>query len=270
MNMDLIYRQLDQLLENGRIEETEDFLIAALRQAQQEGDYNSLIALLNEMAGYQKEIGKPDKALAYGAQAIELMKRLHMTETAVFGTTLLNVANACRDAGKLPEAYQLYMEAFPVFEKHFAPDDVYYASLYKNLGLLFQETEEYERAVECLERALAVIQGKPQLKEQAMVIRQQIDRLLAVIRKQQQEQFDRQEAYYREQRNEAEEVKKEPTREELAEALIHMECEAFRQIRENRYADWDVESLKEYIYEFKMTQQQGVNPLALEWADKNE
>ena len=49
-----------------------------------------------------------------------------------------------------------------------------------------------------------------------------------------------------------------------------MECEAFRQIRENRYADWDVESLKEYIYEFKTTWEQGVNPLALEWADKNE
>ena len=148
------------------------------------------------------------------------------------------------------------MEAFPVFEKHFAPDDTYYASLYKNLGLLFQETQEYERAVECLERALAVIQGKPEYQKQTMVIRRQIDRLLAVIRKQQQEQFDRQEA--------------SAEKKELIEALIHMECEAFRQIRENRYADWDVESLKEYIYEFKMTREQGVNPLALEWAEKNE
>ena len=194
MNMELVYKQLDELLQMGRIEETEDFLIAAMGRAQQEGDYNSLIALLNEMTGYQKETGKPDKAVAYGAQAIELMKQLGMTKTAVFGTTLLNVANACREAGKLPEAYQLYMEAFPVFEKHFAPDDTYYASLYKNLGLLFQETQEYERAVECLEKALAVIQGKPEYQKQTMVIRRQIDRLLAVIRKQQQEQFDRQEA----------------------------------------------------------------------------
>ena len=240
MNMEIVYKQLDELLQMGRIEETEDFLIAAMGRAQQEGDYNSLIALLNEMTGYQKETGKPDKAVAYGAQAIELMKQLGMTKTAVFGTTLLNVANACREAGKLPEAYQLYMEAFPIFEKHFAPDDTYYASLYKNLGLLFQETQEYERAVECLEKALAVIQGKPEYQKQTMVIRRQIDRLLAVIRKQQQEQFDRQEA------------------------------SAFRQIRENRYADWDVESLKEYIYEFKMTREQGVNPLALEWAEKNE
>lgn len=256
MNMELVYKQLDELLQMGRIEETEDFLIAAMGQAQQEGDYNSLIALLNEMTGYQKETGKPDKAVAYGAQAIELMKQLGMTKTAVFGTTLLNVANACREAGKLPEAYQLYMEAFPVFEKHFAPDDTYYASLYKNLGLLFQETQEYERAVECLEKALAVIQGKPEFQKQTMVIRRQIDRLLAVIRKQQQEQFDRQEA--------------SAEKKELIEALIHMECDAFRQIRENRYADWDVESLKEYIYEFKMTREQCVNPLALEWADKNE
>lgn len=256
MNMELVYKQLDELLQMGRIEETEDFLIAAMGRAQQEGDYNSLIALLNEMTGYQKETGKPDKAVAYGAQAIELMKQLGMTKTAVFGTTLLNVANACREAGKLPEAYQLYMEAFPVFEKHFAPDDTYYASLYKNLGLLFQETQEYERAVECLEKALAVIQGKPEYQKQTMVIRRQIDRLLAVIRKQQQEQFDRQEA--------------SAEKKELIEALIHMECEAFRQIRENRYADWDVESLKEYIYEFKMNREQGVNPLALEWAEKNE
>ena len=96
MNMELVYKQLDELLQMGRIEETEDFLIAAMGRAQQEGDYNSLIALLNEMTGYQKETGKPDKAVAYGAQAIELMKQLGMTKTAVFGTTLLNVANACR------------------------------------------------------------------------------------------------------------------------------------------------------------------------------
>ena len=99
MNMELVYKQLDELLQMGRIEETEDFLIAAMGRAQQEGDYNSLIALLNEMTGYQKETGKPDKAVAYGAQAIELMKQLGMTKTAVFGTTLLNVANACREAG---------------------------------------------------------------------------------------------------------------------------------------------------------------------------
>ena len=110
--------------------------------------------------------------------------------------------------------------------------------------------------MECLEKALAVIQGKPEYQKQTMVIRRQIDRLLAVIRKQQQEQFDRQEA--------------SAEKKELIEALIHMECEAFRQIRENRYADWDVESLKEYIYEFKTTREQGVNPLALEWAEKNE
>ena len=257
MNMELVYKQLDELLQMGRIEETEDFLIAAMGRAQQEGDYNSLIALLNEMTGYQKETGKPDKAVAYGAQAIELMKQLGMTKTAVFGTTLLNVANACREAGKLPEAYQLYIwKHFRYLKKHFAPDDTYYASLYKNLGLLFQETQEYERAVECLEKALAVIQGKPEYQKQTMVIRRQIDRLLAVIRKQQQEQFDRQEA--------------SAEKKELIEALIHMECEAFRQIRGNRYADWDVESLKEYIYEFKMTREQGVNPLALEWAEKNE
>ena len=89
MNMELVYKHLDELLQMGRIEETEDFLIAAMGRAQQEGDYNSLIALLNEMTGYQKETGKPDKAVAYGAQAIELMKQLGMTKTAVFGTTLL-------------------------------------------------------------------------------------------------------------------------------------------------------------------------------------
>ena len=84
MNMELVYKQLDELLQMGRIEETEDFLIAAMGRAQQEGDYNSLIALLNEMTGYQKETGKPDKAVAYGAQAIELMKQLGMSKSTYY------------------------------------------------------------------------------------------------------------------------------------------------------------------------------------------
>ena len=37
MNMELVYKQLDELLQMGRIEETEDFLIAAMGRAQQEG-----------------------------------------------------------------------------------------------------------------------------------------------------------------------------------------------------------------------------------------
>ena len=161
MDMNAVYKRLDEMFQSGQSAQAEDFLIECLQQAQTEGDFNSLIMLLNEMIGYCRETGQKEKSLAYSSQVIQLMQQLGMTDSVAYGTTLLNVANACRAAGKLDEAYQFYMEVFPIYEKHLQPDDFYYAGLYNNMSLLFQEMEDYEKSVECLEKALRIVRHTP-------------------------------------------------------------------------------------------------------------
>lgn len=161
MDMKQIYTKLQQYFADGRMSEAEDFLIEMMKEAQQISDYNSLIMLLNEMIGLCRESGQKEKSLAYGAQVLQLMQQLGMQDSEAYATTLLNVATACRAAGKHVEAYQFYMEVFPLYEKWLPAGDYHFASLYNNMSLLFQETGEYERAAECQGKALAVLEAIP-------------------------------------------------------------------------------------------------------------
>ena len=147
MDMNQVYVTLDEMFAGGRNDEAEDFLIACLQKANEEGDYNSVIMLLNEMIGFCRETGQKEKSIAYSSQVIELMQKLGMEDSVPYATTLLNVANALRAAGRLEEAYRFYKEVFPIYDRHLRPDDFYYASLYNNLSLLLQEMGEYEEAI---------------------------------------------------------------------------------------------------------------------------
>ena len=159
MDMKQIYAKLQQFFAAGQTAEAEDFLIEMMKQAQQIDDYNSLIMLLNEMIGLCRESGQKEKSLAYGSQVLQLMQQLGLQDSEAYATTLLNIATACRAAGKHVEAYQFYMEVFPLYEKWLEPGDWHFASLYNNMSLLFQETGEYERAAECQGKALAVLEA---------------------------------------------------------------------------------------------------------------
>ncbi len=163
MDMNRVYATLDEMFASGQASEAEGFLIDMMKQARGEEDYNALVMLLNEMIGYCRETGQKEKSIGYSSQVIELMERLGLTGTVAYGTTLLNVANALRAAGKLEEAYRFYMDVFPIYEANLRPDDFYYASLYNNLSLLLQEMGEFEEAIECLQKALLLAertQGK--------------------------------------------------------------------------------------------------------------
>ena len=161
MDMNQVYRTLEQYFDKGDLAGAEDFLIEKLKEAQAAEDYPSLIMLLNEMMGFCRETGQKEKSLGYGGQVLTLMEQLGMRDSEAYGTTLLNVATACRAAGKYAESYQFYMQIFPLYEKHLPAGDYRFASLYNNMSLLFQETEEYERSAEYLGKALAILNKLP-------------------------------------------------------------------------------------------------------------
>ena len=161
MDMNQIYERLEQFFAAGDLNGAEDFLIDKLKEAQAAEDYQSLIMLLNEIMGFCRETGQKEKSLGYGGQVLRLMEQLGMTDSEAYGTTLLNVATACRAAGKYTEAYQFYMQIFPLYEKWLPAGDYRFAGLYNNMSLLFQETGEYERGAEYLGKALAILERLP-------------------------------------------------------------------------------------------------------------
>ena len=81
---------------------------------------------------------------------------MHLEGSVSYATTLLNAANAHRAAGLLQESLELYRQVFPVYEKTLPADSMYYANLYNNISLLYQEMQEYDKAKESLLKALSI------------------------------------------------------------------------------------------------------------------
>lgn len=161
MELDKILEQLQELFGTYQIERVETFLEEKIEQAFAAGDMSTVITLMNEMIGYLRDTGKNDKALYYCDRVLALMKQERLEGSLPYATTLLNVANAYRAAGRLQESMVQYRTVLRLYDGRVAQDDMLYASLFNNMSLLYQEMGDYENACRCLKNALAIVMTKP-------------------------------------------------------------------------------------------------------------
>ncbi len=156
MNINEVLQELDSLFTEQNVEKIELFLEEHRAKAKQEEDSASLLVLYNETIGFYRETGNYEKSVAMCHEAIALAKDMGLEGSVAYATTLLNAANAHRAAGCLQESLDFYMQVFPVYDKTLAPNDMYYANLYNNISLLYQEMQEFAKAKDALEQALAI------------------------------------------------------------------------------------------------------------------
>lgn len=165
----MILQQLHELFCTCQIDRIEEYLEDNMTQAFAAGDTDTVITLMNEMIGYCRETGKFEKALYYSDKVLALMKQEGWEGSIPYATTLLNIANAYRAAGKLRESMVQYQTVLMLFQGRVDQEDMLYASLYNNLSLLYQELQDYESAVACLKKALAIVLTKSGARVEAAV-----------------------------------------------------------------------------------------------------
>lgn len=153
--------RLDDLLHRCRLDEAETLLTQAVAQAQAEADTDSEKLLRNEQIGFYRDCGKFPAALETAAAARALFEQTGETNTISYATTLLNCANAYRAAGNYADAFAAYETVQTLYNRLLPPDDGRVASLWNNLALLYQETEQWEQACTCLKQALELVQHDP-------------------------------------------------------------------------------------------------------------
>lgn len=117
---------------------------------------NDLVQL-NELIGYHRDLSEHDKSLKYCEEALSLIAELQLTGTVSHATTLLNVANAYRAASLHKESLKAHNDAYQIYKEILDPNDERIASFYNNLSLLYQEMEQFERAVACQKKALEIV-----------------------------------------------------------------------------------------------------------------
>ncbi len=157
MNIKEILKQLDELFAQQRSNEVEQFLLKNIRIAQQQHNSDAQITLYNELIGYYRSRGQHEQAIKIARILMELYRINGREDSLSYGTTLLNIATACRAAGRYEEALAFYGQAGQLYEKYLEPGDVRRASLYNNMSMVYQETGQRARAAEYLKRALTIL-----------------------------------------------------------------------------------------------------------------
>ncbi len=157
MDMDTILRELDRLFATYQMDKVEGYLDNRMAQALEAGDDGALITLLNEMIGYLRDVSKYEKCCMFCDRLMEVLERNHLQGSIPYATSLLNIANAYRAAGKLAESMTNYKTVLLIYQSHLEDGDFRFASLYNNLSLLYQEMGDFEEACACLERALPIV-----------------------------------------------------------------------------------------------------------------
>lgn len=161
MDLNQVTKELDELFTQERMGEVPEFLETHIEQAKKEGAQDILLTLYNECIGFFRETGQYELSIENCHKAIALMDEMGLQDTIPYATTLLNAANAHRAAGLLQESLELYSKVRPIYVAQLKEDDMYFAGLYNNLSLLYQEMGNFEAAKEQLENALHIVAHKP-------------------------------------------------------------------------------------------------------------
>ena len=156
MNTDLIIKKINKLYDTAPNEVSNSFM-EAIEEARADGDNRALLILCNEAIGHFRESGEHEQSLLCAKWALLAADALKITETQEYATTLINVGTAARAAGLLDAAKVYYEEALKVTDYIKCDDDYLYASLFNNMSLVYQKSEDYEKSLEYLNRALDIL-----------------------------------------------------------------------------------------------------------------
>ena len=160
MNLEEIMIELETLFMQERYSDIEEFLNANIVRARNKDLKDVELSLDNELIGFYRETGSYEKALQICSRVINLMQEMEIEGTISYATTLLNVANAYRAAGLLPQALNYYKQVITIYTHNLPKDDMLFASYYNNISLLYQEMGEYEIAKDNQENALRIVAKK--------------------------------------------------------------------------------------------------------------
>ena len=158
MTTNEFYEKLNKLFDEKDLEKVDEFLDESLKSALQNGDDFLGITILNEIIGFNRDTGNFEKSLRACDETISLLKRNHLEGTVEYATSLQNVANAYRAAGKKVESLGYYNIVFKIYREQLDENDYKFASLHNNIALLYQEMGNFMMAIEHLKKSLSIIE----------------------------------------------------------------------------------------------------------------
>lgn len=167
-NLEDFYQCLNECCARGELERVEGFLLRRVERGQAgELEADELIAACNELGALYRDTGRYERSMAAFEQAKALAA--DGPDQGGYATILNNMAGTCRLMKDHARAIDLFLEALEICRRNGEQDSPAYAGLLQNLSLAYQETKQYQKAIQCLERALELVQALPAYRQEAAV-----------------------------------------------------------------------------------------------------
>ena len=170
MDINVFFEQLNTTFAGGNIADVCALFEKSIATAQAENDTHSLITILNEKAGFYRNISKYGDAVQAAERALGLMASLGYEGTIPYGTTLLNTGTAYRAAGNPAKALDCFSKTLAIFQKNLDANDHRMAGLFNNMGAAYQEMEEHEKALEMIEKAIPIMRNNEAMRADTVVV----------------------------------------------------------------------------------------------------
>ena len=170
-SLNLFYRGIDTLYEQGRTGDIEGFI----RRTMEEnrgccGGHGILfISCLNELGSFYRGVSRYEDSVRAFEEAARDISGDMGPESVEYATNRCNLAGTARMMGDYDWALQLFLEAEGIYRRIVGTESYYYSTVLNNLALLYLDREDYEKAIESLTEALGRIRRMQGQKEEEAV-----------------------------------------------------------------------------------------------------
>lgn len=152
-----IINKIDMALDKDNYVEAERILKYWLVESTDMGDYRGELALLSECMGLYRKIGKKEQAMNVVERALEIIDTHKIENSPAIATIYVNVATVLKTFEQAEKAIEFYLLAKEVYEKN-NQNGFNLGALYNNMGLAYADLKDKQKAKECFDKALEIME----------------------------------------------------------------------------------------------------------------
>ena len=152
--IDHIISRLDSFLHRNDYSSAETYLLGVLDES---SDDSVNLAVMNELMGLSRKLGKREQALYYTESAISLIDDMGATLKVGSATIYLNCATVYKAFGMAERSIPLFLKAEEIYSKNLSPDDIMWGGLYNNMALAYVDLKDFVKAKELFLKAIDIM-----------------------------------------------------------------------------------------------------------------
>ncbi len=152
-----IKRKIDSLFDKKEFDEAERVLKYWIENAIISNNKKTELELKNEYMGLLRKLNRKEDAIRIADEAYNLIYELNIQDSVSIGTIFINIGTVYKAFSKAMEGKKYFDIAKKIYEKYLDKNDILFAGLYNNMGLMLVDINEFDEALDLYNRAIDIL-----------------------------------------------------------------------------------------------------------------